>query len=131
VNEAMTARETPDLREALVKAMPNIAGAMPWYDEATPDYTEAIDAILTALATPEPAPAVLDVAERKLRALLLTAFDAAEHRPDVRTLVRGAITRLAALPDAPALRPEWGEEQKPSGLYVRDGNEAHWKETPQ
>ena len=28
--------------------MPDIAAAMPWYDEAHPDYSEAIEAILDA-----------------------------------------------------------------------------------
>ena len=39
-----------EARAFLEKAMPDIAAAMPWYDEAHPDYSEAIEAILDAYA---------------------------------------------------------------------------------
>lgn len=42
---------TDDLRAALTKAMPDIAAAMPWYDESDPDYSEAVEVAYAALAT--------------------------------------------------------------------------------
>ena len=51
--------DTPSegLREALTKAMPDIAAAMPWYDEANPDYADAIEVAFTALtASPQESP---------------------------------------------------------------------------
>lgn len=68
-----TADPAPGLREALYTAfdyrtMIDVAGAMPWYDEADPDYTEARNYIVdkammvaTATLTTDPAPGPGDI----------------------------------------------------------------------
>ena len=69
------------LREALTdEVMLDIASAMPWYDEANPDYTEGREAIIrAALATPEPRPLDVSVLRRALMDRELVVLDTRDH----------------------------------------------------